>query len=258
MTFNPQLAVRLSAGPLALEYGQDVFGPRPELRRLDAVRYSLLSPDCNGPDPVYCIAMDVGRKEHIEALRQRMLLFGVVAYERGQLGDEPVRSQGHVHAIAPHCGWSTPELIEIWQGIAIIYMQETVFDQPGRCVSVTAGPGDKVVIPPGWAHYIINGNPEARMIFGAWCDRQYAFDYEGVRTHQGLAWRSLLRHGRIEWQRNPSYAPSRLVSRQARSYPELGVSDALPIYEQFARDPGCMQWVSEPALVKDLWADFEP
>ena len=24
--------------------------------------------------------------------------------------DEPVRSQGHIHSIAPHCGWSTPEL----------------------------------------------------------------------------------------------------------------------------------------------------
>src|ERR1035438_5337169 len=126
MAFDPQLDIRLSAGPLAFDYGQGVFGPYPELRSLDAIRYSLLSPNCNGPDPVYCIAMDVRRKEHTEALRQRMLLFGVVAYESGRLGDEPVRSQGHVHAIAPHCGWSTPELIEIWQGSAIIYAQEKV------------------------------------------------------------------------------------------------------------------------------------
>ena len=62
MPFDPQLAVQLSAGPLAFEYGRDVFGPLPELRSLDAIRYSLLSPFCNGPDPVYCIAMDVGRE----------------------------------------------------------------------------------------------------------------------------------------------------------------------------------------------------
>jgi glucose-6-phosphate isomerase len=258
MPFDPQLAVRLSTGPLAFVYGQDVFGPLPELRRLDAIRYSLLFPSCNGPDPVYCIAMDVGRKEHAEALLQRMLLFAVVAYEKGRLGDEPVRSQGHVHAIAPHCGWSTPELIEIWQGNAILYMQETAGEQPGRCVAIEAGPGDKVVIPPGWAHSIINRNPEARMMFGAWCDRQYAFDYEGVRAHRGLAWLPLLREVGIEWQRNASYAPSRLASRPARAYPELGISDTLPIYEQFARDQSCVQWVSEPALVKDLWEAFEP
>lgn len=258
MPFDPQLAVRLTAGPLAFAYGPDVFGPLPELRSLDAIRYSLLSPNCCGPDPVYCIAMDVGRKEHAGALRQRMLLFGVVAYESGRLGDEPVRSQGHVHAIAPHCGWSTPELIEIWQGSAIIYAQEKMLDQPGRCVAIEAGPGDKVVIPPGWVHYVINRNPEARMMFGAWCDRQYGFDYDGVRAHRGLAWRPLLREGGIEWQRNSSYAPSHLVSRPARSYPELGVSDTLPIYEQFARDQNSMQWVSEPVLLEHLWDAFEP
>lgn len=258
MPFDTQLAVWLSAGPLAFEYGPDVFGPRPELRRLDAIRHSLLSPDCNGPDPVYCIAMDVGRKEHFEILRAQMLLFGVVAYERGRLGDEPVRSQGHVHSIALHCGWSTPELIEIWQGNAIVYVQETVYDQPGRCIAIAAKPGDKIVIPPGWAHCVINSNPEYRMMFGAWCDRQYGFDYDGVRAHHGLAWFPLLRKDGIEWQRNASYGPSLLVCRPARSYPELGLSSAMPIYEQFARDHSSMQWVSEPALVEELWKTFEP
>ena len=189
---------------------------------------------------------------------QRMLLFGVVAYEKGRLGDEPVRSQGHVHAIAPHCGWSTPELFEIWQGDAIIYAQETVMDRPGRCIAIVAGPGDKVVIPPGWAHCVISRNPESRMMFGAWCDRQYGFVYDGVRAHGGLAWFPLLRNGGLEWQRNPAYAHPHLVCRPARSYPELGVSRELPIYEQFAQDHNSMQWVSEPALVQDLWENFEP
>jgi glucose-6-phosphate isomerase len=258
MSFDPQLEVRLSAGPLAFEYGQDVFGPRPELRSLDAIRYSLLSPSCEGPDPVYCIAMDVGRKEHAAILRQRMLLFGIVAYASGRLGNEPVRSQGHVHAIAPHCGWSTPELFEIWEGQAIIYAQETALDQPGRCIAIEANPGDKVVIPPGWAHCVLNKDPHSRMMFGAWCDRQYGFVYDGVRMHRGLAWFPLLRESGIEWQRNTAYEPSDLVCRRARQYPELGISGNLPIYEQFARDPSSMQWVSEPALVEDIWKSFEP
>src|SRR6202167_5312917 len=83
-------------------------------------------------------------------------LFGVVVYASGRLGDEPVRSQGHIHAIAPHCGWSTPEVFEIWEGRAIVYAQESAEDDPGRCFAVTAGPGDKVVVPPGWAHAVIN------------------------------------------------------------------------------------------------------
>jgi len=70
--------------------------------------------------------MDVGHTEDLSELKKRMLLFGIVIYASGKLGDEPVRSQGHVHAVAPHCGWSTPELFEIWQAHAIIHAQEKI------------------------------------------------------------------------------------------------------------------------------------
>ncbi len=129
--FDPKLGVRSHAGDLAFSYDEGVFGPQPEFRRLDQIRRSLRDPSCDGPDPVYSIVMDVGRREHNDELARRMLLFGVVVYAAGQLGEEPVRSQGHIHAVAPHCGWSTPELFEIWEGRAIIYAQESADDDPG-------------------------------------------------------------------------------------------------------------------------------
>ncbi len=169
-----------------------VFGPIAEMRRLDDIRPSLRDPHCDGPDPVYGITMDVGREEHREDLRQRMLLLGAVVFAGGRLGEEPVRSQGHIHRKAPHSGWSPPELFEIWEGSAIIYAQETADDHPGRCFAISAGVGDQVVVPPGWAHCVINADPSRRMVFAAWCDREYGFDYRGVRAHRGLAWFPLL------------------------------------------------------------------
>jgi glucose-6-phosphate isomerase, archaeal len=182
-------------------------------------------------------------------------------YAAGQQGEEPVRSQGHIHAVAPHCGWSTPELFEIWEGHAIIYAQERAEDNPGRCFAVTAGPGDKVVVPPGWAHAVINADPETQMMFGAWCDRQYGFLYDAIRAHHGLAWFPILDGQRkIHWEPNPSYrsyGTSDLSIRTARAYPELGLEPSIPIYEQFAKDPDSVQWVSEPARVASLWPNFE-
>lgn len=243
---------------LRFTYSDGVFGPKPEFRRLDDIRASLRDRDCQGPDPVYSIVMDVGRQEHREELQRRMLLFGVVVYAGGQLGDEPVRSQGHVHAVAPHCGWSTPELFEIWEGRAIIYAQESASDNPGRCFAVNAHPGDKVVVPPGWAHSVINADPEHRMMFGAWCDRQYGFVYDVIREHHGLAWFPVLDSQRnIHWEANPSYLSSSLAIRGPRLYPELGLDPNTPMYEQFASDPDCIQWVSQPALVAGLWPAFE-
>jgi glucose-6-phosphate isomerase, archaeal len=258
MTFEPGLSISLLED-LSFRYGSGVFGPDPEYRRLDAIRKSLRDPNCLGPDPVYSIAMDVGREEHRGELHRRMLLFGVVGYAAGRLGHEPVRSQGHIHAIAPHCGWSTAEIFEVWQGRAIIYAQERATDDPGRCVAIEAGPGDQVVVPPGWAHCVINANPDAVMLFGAWCDRQYGFDYGGVRAHGGLAWFPLLDDlGAIHWEANPRYAPSLLSQRRARTYAELGLSASVPVYEQFARNPESVQWVSDPARFDGLWPAFEP
>ncbi len=257
LKFDPKLGVHSQAN-LQFSYDDGVFGPLPELRHLDDIRRSLRDPGCQGPDPVYSIVMDVGREEHRAELQRRMLLFGVVVYAAGQLGDEPVRSQGHIHAIAPHCGWSTPELFEIWEGQAIIYAQETAEDNPGRCFAVNAGVGDKVVVPPGWAHAVINADPATRMMFGAWCDRQYGFVYDVVRAHRGLAWFPVLDDKRtIHWEPNPSYQSSDLSVRSARNYPELGLDANTPVYEQFAVDPDSIQWVSEPALVAPLWSAFE-
>jgi len=256
---DPGLDVRARRQPMGFDYGPGVFGPAPELRGLDQIRRSLRDPHCSGPDPVYAIAMDVGREEHREELRRRQLLFGVVTYAPGRLGEEPVRSQGHVHRVAPHSGWSPPELYEIWSGRAIVYMQEQAAFDPGLCLAVEAVPGEVVVVPPGWAHATVSADPGEPMTFGAWCDREYAFEYEAVRAQGGLAFYPLLRaDGGIDWQRNTRYFERPLVARAARAYPELGLRPGEPIYRAFARDPSTVQWVSDPGRLAALWRTFEP
>lgn len=257
--FDRGLDVRPRRSPLGFEYGAGVFGPSPELRSLDAIRRSLRDPRCDGPDPVYAIAMDVGRVEHRPELVRRRLLFGVVSYAAGRLGEEPVRSQGHVHRVAVHSGWSPPELYEIWSGRAIVYMQERAADDPGRCFAIEAGPGERVVVPPGWAHATVSADPDEPMTFGAWCDREYGFEYEAVRARGGLAWFPLLGEGTaLQWRRNERYLERPLVARRARAYPELGLRAGEPIYRSFERDPESVQWVSEPARAEALWRGFEP
>jgi glucose-6-phosphate isomerase, archaeal len=259
MTPIRSLDVSLKDNELAFAYGPGVIGPAAELRRLDAIRPSLLDPDCSGPDPVYGIAMDVARECDLPILKERMLLYGIVAYAAGRLGDEPPRSQGHVHAVAPHSGWSPPELFEILEGRAIIYAQQSTEDDAGRCVAVVAEKGEKVVIPPSWAHCVINADPTRRMVFGAWCDRQYGFVYDAVRRHGGLAWFPVLtENGEIVWRANPTYQQCNIDVHRARNYPELDLSVDQDIYQQFQNDPDSIMWVSDPACKEVVWADFRP
>ena len=259
LEFDPGIDLRISDTALTFEYGPGMFGPLPEMRRLDAIRPSLLDPHCAGPDPVYGIAMDVGREQDRPSLERRMLLFGAVIYAAGSLGDEPVRSQGHIHSIAPHSGWSPPEIFEIWSGTAIIYAQERAEDDPGRCMAITARAGDQVVVPPGWAHCVINAGRHNRMAFGAWCDRQYGFDYSGVRAHRGLAWFPTLgSHDAIEWTPNPHYLKRALEQRSPRAYPELGLDQHRSLYRQYLDDPESVMFVPEPGRASEEWPSFTP
>src|SRR5262252_6462966 len=75
------LDLSIDAATMNFTYGPAIRGPKPEFRTLDAIRPSLLNPQCNGPDPVYSIAMDVRREEDEDDLKKRFLLFGVVAYQ---------------------------------------------------------------------------------------------------------------------------------------------------------------------------------
>lgn len=259
MEFNPHLNVFPLSDPLGFSYGLGCFGPAVECRTLDSIRKSLLEPDCIGPDPVYAIAMDVGQKKDRSALLERNLLFGVVTYAAGRLGKEPVRSQGHIHKPSPRHGLSTPEVYEIWQGRAVILMQEFATDDPGRCFAVEAGPGDVVIVPPDWAHATISADPEQPLTFGAWCDRDFGFIYDDVRAHGGLAWFPLLdEQGQLRWQKNPMYQDCELLSKPPELYLDLGLVPETPIYTQFEDDPDRFLFVSEPARAQIFWETFIP
>jgi glucose-6-phosphate isomerase len=257
--FDPGFDISATSQQLGFKFGESAFGPQPELRSLAALRPALRDPQVEGPDPVYAIVMDIGKPIHRPALQQRMLLFGAVTYATGRLGEEVVRSQGHVHKVSSHSGWAPPEIYEIWAGKAFIYMQEFAADHPGRCFAVDACPGDIVIVPPGWAHTSMSADPLEHLTFGALCDREYGFHYEEVRRRHGLAWYALLdAHDKIYWEPNPNYQKSEFIVCQPRDYKVFGIQRGRPLYSQFESDPDKFQWVSKPALVSDLWKDYSP
>lgn len=258
--FNCGINVTPTKGKLGFEYGADCFGPVVENRTLHAIRKSLSNPNSTGPEIVYSIAMDVGKQIHRKKLEALHLLYGAVTYAAGRIGDEPVRSQGHIHKRSAYAdGWSTPEVYEIWSGVAIIYMQESAGDNPGRCFAVRAVAGEVVIVPPAWAHATISANASEPLTFGAWCDRDYGFDYDEVRAHKGLAWFPILdENNQIIWKPNNNYTLSKLIEISPRIYTEFGINPHKSIYAQFEEDNEKFNFVPKPAMVEKLWEHFVP
>ncbi|MGL5042905.1 MAG: glucose-6-phosphate isomerase family protein [Culicoidibacterales bacterium] len=258
MKFSPGFDIKPTKNPLGFTYGKDVFGPEVEIRTLASIRKNLLYPNCQGPEVVYAIAMDVGNMEDKHLMAKRNLLYGAVTYASGSLGVEPIRSQGHVHAVSQSCGMSTPEVYEIWTGYAYIYMQETVEDNPGRCFAVYAKPGDIVIVPPGWGHATISADVDIELTFGAWCVRDFGFDYTKTREHGGLAWFPILNGREIVWHQNPQYEVTTIEVCTPRSYSDFGIISGRSIYEQFKENPDLFLFVAQPQRAKRQWEEFRP
>ena len=256
--FKPGLDIKATFDPLGYEFGEGVYGPKVEVRHLSDIRKSLMDPNCNGPEDLYGIVMDIGNEKDREKMEERNLLFASCVYNFGQMGKEPIRSQGHIHSVSKSCNSSTCELYEIWEGEAIIYMQEYVKDNPGRCFAIRAKQGEVVIVPPYWGHQTVNANTDKPMVFGAWCVKDYGFDYDDVRAHRGLAYYPVVENKDIVWNKNPNYEESTLIERSPRIYTEFNIDPTKPIYEQFLEDPDRMLFVSRPEVAKDLWVDFEP
>jgi glucose-6-phosphate isomerase len=258
--FDLQLNIRSTIKPIGFIYGDDCFGPVVEYRKLDDIRQSLMDQNCNGPETVYAIAMDVGKKAHFNLLKELHLLYGVVTYAQGSLGKEPIRSQGHVHRRSVYGrNWSTPEVYQIWSGKAVIYMQEFAGDNPGRCFAVYAEPGDVVIVPPAWGHATISADAKTPLTFGAWCDLDYGNEYEKVRAHNGLAWYPLIgNNNKLNWYANPFYKKSKLIEKTPNDYDMLGIKQQQSIYAQFEKEPELFLFVPKPFIREKVWERFIP
>ncbi len=258
MQFKAGLPIRVNQNPLGFTYGPGIVGPEPERRSLDEIRNSLMNPNCSGPEHVYCIAMDVARREDIPDLRKRGLLFGAVIYEKGTLGRETVRGQGHVHPRSQSCGSSTCEVYEIWDGKACIYMQESGSDNAGKCYAVYANPGDVVIVPPGWVHATVNASPDRIMVCGAWCIRDYGFEYADVRRHGGIAFFPVWEDGILKWIPNNRYRSASMEEKNSRNYPEFRLDPSKSVYCQYVEDRDRFRFVTNPVEYEKMWKNYVP
>lgn len=255
---NPGFNIDLKETSLEFEYGIDVFGPDCEKRKLEDIRKTLLEKNSNGPEVVYSIAMDVGKVLHQLEIEKRNLLYGIVIFSKGKIGDEPVRSQGHIHSISKSCMSSTPEVYEILNGNAIIYMQEYCESNPGRCYAVYAKEKEVVIVPPNWAHFTVNANPNKNLVFGAWCVRDYGFDYDEVRKYSGLAFYPIYdENDNIKWIKNKNYDKGEIIEKKPRNYEEFNI-DRERIYLQFENDFDKFMFVSNPNIKLNEWINFIP
>lgn len=235
---------------LTVGFGDGIVSNPPSRRRVDDIRAMLLDPEATGPDPLYTIYMDVRPPDLAGALRAHGLGFGVVADAGGQIGREHVRSQGHVHSMPPGSDLAYSEVYEIWTGHGTVYLQDRAEPEVNEVVLIDVEPGNKVIIPPGWVHVMINRD-STPLVFGAIYALDAALIYEPLRKLGGTAW-YVLADGSLA--PNPRYAAAPAPRRmKAREYPALGAISSRPMLDLVAAQPDLYDYVARPDRAQHVW-----
>ena len=247
------LDLHLDRDQLLLQFGPGLVYPAREVRHLDDIRSMIEDSVSPGPDPLYAIYMDVYRKEDGPILRDQGLLYGSVLYNRGTMGREYVRSQGHLHSRAGGTGPRYSEVFEFWSGHGFLYLQREAEPEVKRVLLVPVGPGDRVVLPCGWVHLVITTGKDV-LAFGAWCARDNTFEYDALRALGGAAYFFHTDGSAVPNPRYRSVAPLEIVPPD--TLPDLGIPRNRPLYMSWREHPSVFAFMAHPELARDAWRNL--
>ncbi|MBX5464142.1 MAG: glucose-6-phosphate isomerase [Clostridia bacterium] len=242
------LPLRLDEVSGRLEFGEGVEPVEPEVRRLEAMRPVLYESEAAGPDLLYFMYRGLARSGEAARIRAAGLRYDVTVLVDGRVGAEPVKTYGHYHPLPPGGRLAYPEVYQVLYGRAHFLLQKRAGaeDELEDVVVVDAGPGDVVVMPPGYGHVTINPGP-GPLAMANWVDATFRSEYEPYTRMRGGAYYELETDGETEWVENPRFR--RLPDPRAlppSPVEALGLEQGRPIYPPAAAEPARLEWLSRP------------
>lgn len=237
----------LQADNHQLHFGPGVTEVTPAVRTLEDARYSLYDRKAAGPEILYWMYRQVARTVDLELLQRLGLIFDVTIIRPGLVGREYIKTVGHYHSLKPGTNVAYPEVYEVLAGEATFLLQRATAT-PGRVddvVVVTAHPGDKVVMPPGYGHITINAGNEYLVMTDMVAAANQSV-YGDIQSLQGGAYFHI-DAGAEAWVRNRKYNGTPALRRlAARDYPEFGLHSDRPMYQLILEQANAFRFLTHP------------
>lgn len=166
------------------------------VRDLSGLRAVLKDPSSLGPDPVYWVYSEIadGRWANLTVIAP------------GRFTDEYPKTFGHYH------GSAVNETYHLIEGEGVLLLQKKHFEggkwipeKVDEVILIKAKPGDEILITPEWGHSWSNLGEGPLLSFDDWRSGHSPFDYEDIKSLQGLAYYLIEENGRVKAVPNPKY-----------------------------------------------------
>ncbi len=219
------------------------------VRKLSEIKAVLYNQAAEGPEDIYVMYRGVIKPEHRDLIKKYSIRYDITVIRPGKIGSEYIKTAGHFHPRVPGQTLDFPEVYEVISGRAHYLMQlseDHSFIELEDVVVVDAGPGDKVLIPPGYGHVTINPGGEP-LVMSNCVGAEFTSDYGPYREAGGAAYFEVESDDKAVFIPNDHYSKKpapRLV--KAVDFPELGLVRGIPLYKCFTSAPEKMKFLVAP------------
>jgi oxalate decarboxylase/phosphoglucose isomerase-like protein (cupin superfamily) len=162
-----------------------------QARSMQQMQSVLLEPNALPPGvSVYWIHRLYGQAGPGAQLDAAHLAFSCVLVPPMQIGREYGKTQGHYHPAMPGTHISYPEVYTHYYGRLYLLLQRRLNGRAEHlddCVLVEMQTGQSVMVPPGYAHILINASDGPALMAGLYCP-DFTADYQPIRSMAGAAY----------------------------------------------------------------------
>lgn len=226
-----------------------------QARRMAQMEAVLLEPHARPPDdPVYWIGRLYDDAGPAPLLADHHLAFAYVLVPSKRVGREYAKTQGHYHPAMPGSRMSYPEVYTHYYGRLYLLMQRRAAGQAARlddCVLIEMQPGRSILVPPGYAHILINASEGPALMAGLYCP-DFGADYEPIRSLAGAAYYLVEADGAERSVSNVRYeeAPALRRISDVTGTRFAPPDDARPLWTSFMQEPELYRFLSDTAAAE--------
>jgi len=223
------LAIDLDGETFQLTFGGGLTAPKGAIRDIGQMQEVLLAAGLNTPQELYYMYRDVRLLKDEELLKKYNLRYDVTVIKPDRLGRELMKTAGHYHP------GNFGELYEVVAGKAFCMLQKANrgdYRIIEDVILVEASVGQKIVIPPGYGHILINPGSQA-LVTSNWVSSRFSSEYDLYKRAKGAAYFVIINNiNKIEYLKNDSFkelAPIRFA-QPAKALDKFGLKEGSPIY----------------------------
>jgi len=196
--------------------------------------------------------------EFNDSFLKRHLTFGLVLLPSGKVGREYIKTHGHYHSTIPGSRIGFPEVYTHFYGTLYLLLQrrrDPEEDHLDDCVLISMIPGQSIMIPPGYAHILVNPSTAPGLMAGLY-SMDSAHNYAPIKRMAGAAYYVSNLNGQICFEPNPAYTnpPPLRTLTSLDGTPFEPPDQQMPLWQSFINDPDRYAFIYNPNLTKSRFA----